>query len=346
MTSGGRADPAADPTGDPAAGDAGNPAADPARDPAAGPAGEAAEGFVERLTRRVERSGPAICLGIDPRPERNRLTDPKELAGDPATLAERVADSVVDYFTAILDACHEELACCKPQIAFFEALGAFGMSALQRVMTAARERDLPVLLDAKRGDIGSTAEAYAETYLDDGPLAADALTLNPYLGLDTLEPFLARARSRGRALFVVVRTSNPGSGDIQGLRLDDGRDVSEALADALARTASALPLGARGYGPLGAVLGATHQAALARLRRRMPNSLVLVPGYGAQGGTAGSAAAAFDADGHGAILSASRSISYLGGESYAEVGSRARLAVERMRADLDDALARRLRGSA
>lgn len=282
----------------------------------------------------------AVCIGLDPRPQASTLTHPGHVG------SHDVADRVVAYFKTVLDACHDRVACCKPQIAFFEALGPRGLSALAELIAHARELRLPVLLDAKRGDIGSTAEAYACAYLEQGPLASDAITLNAYLGMDTLEPFLERSAANGRGLFVLVRTSNAGRDDLQGLRLQDGRDVAEALADALTARATRMSAGTAGYTALGAVLAAGDQGETRRLRERLPRSLVLVPGYGAQGGTADDAVNAFDANGRGAIVSASRSLTYLGGETYAEVARLASAAVERMRIDLDRALSRRFRASA
>lgn len=249
-----------------------------------------------------------------------------------------MADSVARFFTAILESTHDLLACCKPQSAFFEALGVPGLEALQRLVAKARELGLPVVLDAKRGDIGSTAEAYAEAYLADGPLAADALTVNPFLGLDTLEPFIERAVEHGRGLFVLLRTSNPGSADLQGVTDGAGVPLYLRLARRLAARAEDLPRDRFGYGPLGAVVGAQHGEEARRLRELLPSSLFLVPGYGAQGGTAASVAPAFDGRGLGALVSASRSLTYADElrevTDLSELGAAVRLRVEAMRTDL------------
>ena len=202
---------------------------------------------------------------------------------------------MVAYVRTVLDATHDRIACAKPQSAFFEALGVPGIVALAQVLADLRDRGIPAILDAKRGDVGSTAEAYAAAYLADGVFAADALTVNAYLGLDTLEPFLNAAVAGDRGVFVLVKTSNPGSGDLQDVATDDGRRVYERLADALAERAERLPRGADGYAALGAVAGATYPAEVAALRARLPRALLLVPGYGAQGGTAADAVGAFDA---------------------------------------------------
>jgi len=291
--------------------------------------------FGARLASRAKVAGSVVCLGLDPRPEAHPLTSGLASAGATASAIER-------YLITVLDATHDLLACCKPQSAFFEALGLPGLEALAGVMNHARTLGLPVILDAKRGDIGSTAAAYAEAYLKGGDLAADALTVNPYLGLDTLEPFIAAAEANGRGLFVLVRTSNPGSADLQELTLEDGTPLYSKLADALTERAAGLPRDPDGYTSLGAVAGATHPAATAELRARLPHSLLLVPGYGAQGGNAADAAKAFDANGWGAVVNASRSLTYppaaqaAGG--LAEVAAAARAATLAMRDDLNRAL--------
>ena len=239
----------------------------------------------------------------------------------------------------VLHATHDLIACVKPQSAFFEALGVPGLIALAQVIADARALEVPVILDAKRGDIGSTAEAYAEAYLADGVFAADALTVNPYLGLDTLEPFLAAAAAGGRGVFVLVKTSNPGSGDLQDAVGADGLRLHERLADALAARAEALPHDTDGYTALGAVVGATYPRDLAAARARLPRSLLLVPGYGAQGGRADDVAAAFDASGLGAVVNASRALFYPTQED--DVARATRAAAAAMRDDLNRALAAR-----
>ena len=291
----------------------------------------------------MSRLGTRVCLGLDPRPAAHPLTDPERLGAaspwDPA-----VARAVVRYLAAVLEAVSDLVAACKPQAAFFEAMGPAGYAALAEVTALARDLGVPVVLDAKRGDIGSTAAAYAEAYLGDGPLAADALTVNPYLGLDTLEPFVAAAVRGGRGLYVLVRTSNPGSRDLQGLELAGGGTVASRLAERLAARAAELDADAQGYTALGAVAGAPED--LAWLREALPRSPLLVPGYGAQGGTADDVAPAFDARGLGALVNASRTLTYgLGFADAAtvdEVASLARTAAAAMRDDVEAAVAARV----
>ena len=292
-------------------------------------------GFALRVHERVRALDTRVCLGIDPRPHGHPSTHPAAHGNDPA----KTALAVVAYVRTVLDATHDLVACAKPQSAFFEALGVPGIIALAQVLADLRDRGIPAILDAKRGDIGSTAEAYAAAYLADGVFAADALTVNAYLGMDTLEPFLAASAAGDRGVFVLVKTSNLGSGDLQDVVGEDGRSVHERLADALTHRAERLPADADGYTALGAVVGATYPTELAALRARLPRSLLLVPGYGAQGGTGADVAAAFDDAGLGAVVNASRTLFYPTGG--ADVAAAARAAAIAMRDDLNGAWERR-----
>jgi orotidine-5'-phosphate decarboxylase len=216
------------------------------------------------------------------------------------------------FCTEIIDVVAGSVPAVKPQLAFFEQLGPAGMLALHRVIAHATARGLLVILDGKRHDIGTTAEAYADAYLGSGDRSAwggDALTVGPYLGADTLDPFIDVCVRRGAGIFVLVKTSNPGSGSLQDRRTD-GTTVYEQVAD-IVQTASASRCedpASCGYGPIGAVVGATYPQQLAALRQRMPSAWLLVPGYGAQGGAAADCAAAFDPRGLGAIINNSRGI--------------------------------------
>jgi len=213
---------------------------------------------------------------------------------------------VLEFNRRVLDVVAPLVPAVKPQVAFYEALGAPGFRAYLETVAAARERGLLVVGDVKRGDLASTAEAYAEAHFD--LAGADALTLNPYLGRDSLEPFLARCRRDGRGAFVLVKTSNPGSADLQDLEVGNLR-VFEEVAVLLRGWAAEEGLaGKRGWSSLGAVVGATHRAEVALLRRLLPGVPFLVPGYGAQGGIAKDCVPAFDARGEGALISSSRGV--------------------------------------
>ncbi len=226
----------------------------------------------------------------------------------------RTAGAIVRFLAAVLDVVGDRVALVKPQSAFFEQLGWRGFRALETVVRQAQARGLLVLLDAKRGDVGSTAEAYAAAYL--GPQAAvpaDALTVNPYLGSDALAPFLARAQAHGRGLFVLTKTSNPGARDFQDQVLaQPGRPtLAMAVARTLLAPAESLRGPQTGWSLLGVVVGATYPEDARRLRERLPSSLFLIPGYGAQGGTAADAVAGLvrgPAGREGGVINASRSI--------------------------------------
>jgi orotidine-5'-phosphate decarboxylase len=256
--------------------------------------------FADRLCEAVQTKGTPLCVGLDPRwesiPQSIRRRHPGTIAGRAAAY-EEFCHRVIDIVAPLV-------AVVKPQSAFFEACGPSGMVALQQVLRYAKWRGLFTILDAKRNDIASTAEAYAETafYVYD----ADALTVNPYLGRDSIEPFLKVGRPLGRGLFVLVRTSNTGGGQFQDLDVG-GRTLFTRVAEAV-QSWSTENRGASRYGDVGAVVGATRPAELGELRELVPQAIFLVPGYGAQGGTSADTAVAFHADGRGAIVNSSRGI--------------------------------------
>jgi orotidine-5'-phosphate decarboxylase len=221
------------------------------------------------------------------------------------------AEAIYHYNLIVLNAVSDIVPAVKPQAAYYELFGSVGWQALERTMMAARQRGLSVILDVKRGDIASTAEAYAKSYLPSQPprpFEADAITIVPYLGSDCLAPFFERALEWGKGVFVCVKTSNPGGAVIQD-RIIDNRYLYEIVGD-LVKDASAKSIGRYGYSGIGAVVGATHPDAASRLRTQLPHSLFLVPGVGAQGGVKAAIKACFDRDGLGAIVSSSRTIMY------------------------------------
>ncbi len=230
----------------------------------------------------------------------------------------RTADAVEAFAGAVLERVAGRVAIVKPQIAFFERLGWRGLRALEHLAEQARRGGVLVLLDAKRGDVGSTAAGYAAAYLGSRPaIECDAMTLNPYLGRDSLTPFLDRARRHGRGLFVLAKTSNPGSADFQDQRFGSGRTLYETVAESLAGDSLALRGADTGWSSLGVVAGATYPEESERLRELLPHSLFLVPGYGAQGGDARAALTGFvrGADGRleGGVVNSSRGILFPSG---------------------------------
>jgi orotidine-5'-phosphate decarboxylase len=250
--------------------------------------------FPDRLADAVRQNGP-LCVGLDPRAE----LLPSAFRPD-ATGIER-------FCVRVLDLVRPYCGVVKPQAAFFELFGPAGLAALQTVLRRAKELGFVTILDAKRGDIASTAGAYAEAAF--GPTwDADAVTVNPYLGADAVEPFVTKARQSGKGLFVLVRTSNPGGGLFQNLPCD-GKPLYRHVADAV-NDWNEPGIGTCGLGDVGAVVGATHPAELKELRAAMPNVWFLVPGYGAQGGSAGEVKAAFRPDGLGAVVNSSRGVTF------------------------------------
>jgi len=244
-------------------------------------------------------------VGLDPRCDQL----PSGLVpADPSDHAQR-AQAYEKFCREVIDVVAPLVPAVKPQAAFFEECGPAGMVALGRVMDHARQQGLLVILDGKRNDIGSTAEAYARGYLgrdEQSAWQADALTVNPYLGADGLEPFIQVAADRGAGLFVLVKTSNPGSGMLQDQQVG-GKPLYRQVAEYVQQHSEAT-CGERGYGIVGAVAGATYPRQLAELRAEMPHTWFLVPGFGSQGGTAQDVAPAFDQRGLGAIVNNSRGI--------------------------------------
>jgi orotidine-5'-phosphate decarboxylase len=303
--------------------------------------------FADRLIQQVRALGHPLCVGLDPHldriPQLFRRGSMKP--GDPET-----ATAVEALLLAAVDRLEGRVAIVKPQIAFFEQLGWRGLRVLERLIGRARERGLLVLLDAKRGDIGSTAEAYAQAYLEpESPLCADAITLNPYLGLDALEPFAARARRFGSGLFVLVRTSNAGAAELQDRELD-GAPLFERVAHSLSEWAAELSGPETGWSSLGVVVGATAPEQAEAVRRELANALFLVPGYGAQGAAAAEAVRGFvpgPAALEGGIVSSSRAILFASPVETADSNvweKELDCAVERAAAELGEAVGRTASG--
>lgn len=260
--------------------------------------------FADRLAEAVRRTASVTCVGLDPRLD--QLPGPIRDAIQPS-LPDSVAAGFTQFCNEIVDVVKDLVPCVKPQAAFFEQLGPAGMVALAEVIRYASDSGLIVILDGKRNDIGSTAAAYADAYLGAGersPWGSDALTVSPYLGRDSIEPFAERCDDRDAGVFVLVKTSNPGGGLLQD-RETNGQAVFQAVAELLTEM-NGNRLGECGYGPVGAVVGATYPEQLSELRTALPGSWILVPGFGAQGGGAEDVRGAFDADGLGAVVNSSR----------------------------------------
>lgn len=268
------------------------------------------ERFINKLLTRIDAVGAPVCVGLDP--VVSQLPD----WATGTTDGERFSS----FCRGVIDQTVEVAAAFKPQSACFERLGAAGFAALEQTVAHARERGVPVVYDAKRGDIGSTADHYAAAAL---ALGADAITVNAYMGPSTVEPYV----KAGLGVFVLVRTSNPDSGAIQSVSLADGGVVGDAMATLTAELGDGA-IGSHGMSDIGAVVGLTKASEAAHLRERMPSQLFLVPGYGAQGGAAEDLRPLLttkSTPGRGVLVNASRSVIYSG-----DIGGEAR----RMRDDL------------
>jgi orotidine-5'-phosphate decarboxylase len=263
--------------------------------------------FADRLHEAIRRRRTPAVVGLDPRSE---SLPPGIFAADenPKTAPPAATAAAFELFCReLLDVVAPLVPAVKPQMAFFEELGPPGMLVLWRVIQYARQKGLLVILDGKRNDIGTTAAAYARGMLGaESAWGADALTVSPYLGDDSLQPFIDMATARSAGVFILVKTSNPGGKTFQDLTAD-GRTLYRHVAEYVKRQAENT-VGQGGYGAVGAVVGATYPAQLAELRTAMPRSIFLVPGFGSQGGTARDTAPAFDEHGLGAVVNNSRGI--------------------------------------
>jgi orotidine-5'-phosphate decarboxylase len=305
--------------------------------------------MIDRLIEGVARRGAPIVVGLDPAyamiPASMRAAcieahgpGPRAAAAMLTAYNKRIIDSVCDLVPAV-----------KPQIAMYEQYGPWGIRAYAETTRYAAKKGLIVIGDVKRGDIASTAEAYAAhlagVRIESRNFATwteDAITLNPYMGYDSVEPFLNICARRDKGVFILVKTSNPGSADIQDLRLAaSGLTVCEHVADLVSRWGAGL-IGSRGYSKVGAVVGATFAAQGAALRKRMPQTFFLAPGYGAQGAAGKDLRGLFDGDGSGCVVNSSRGImaAWQRDKRFGEenVGDAAREAVRAMRVDIEAAL--------
>lgn len=237
-----------------------------------------------------------------------------DAAAEEGSVDERLRRSIATFHRLVIDSVFDLVPAVKPQTAFFEQYGIPGLLALADTIEYARERGLLVIVDGKRNDIGSTAEAYARAYLGEGQsgFIGDALTVSPYLGRDSLMPFVEACERHGKGLFVLVKTSNRGSGDLQDIAVanpDGHSTIYMKVAELVASLGESL-VGSSGYSAIGAVVGATFPEQAVQIRKAMPKTIFLVPGFGAQGGTGKDVVPCYNANGQGAIVNASRSITY------------------------------------
>ncbi len=273
--------------------------------------------FADALTNRIKELDNPTVMGLDPRLEYIPIDIiSKWIQEYPDDNDASAAESIFEFNCGLIDAVCDIVPAVKPQIAYYEMYGLKGIEVFKRTIDYARAKGMIVIADAKRNDIGSTATAYAEaligkTELTDGVVevkfGADAVTVNGYLGIDGVQPFIDVCKRDGRGIFTLVRTSNPSAGDLQDLVLQDGRTVYQAMADNVNNWGKDL-IGENGFSSVGAVVGATVPEQAVEARKRMPNALILVPGYGAQGAGPDAAVASFTKEGTGSIVNASRSL--------------------------------------
>jgi orotidine-5'-phosphate decarboxylase len=293
------------------------------------------------LAEAVTRRESQLVLGLDPDPTRlwsHAITPTGGADGQSAPSQVLAAQAVARHCRLVIDAVAGECVAVKPQVACFERLGAPGWAALQETVEAGQAAGLLVIADAKRGDIDVSATAYAQAFFGEMPtpfgpvagLGADALTVNPLMGADTLAPFVSAARAVAGGVFVLTRTSNPGAADVEDLALAGGGTVSERLA-AMVADAGAEGVGDRGLSDVGAVVGATVPARLARLRALMPHAVFLLPGVGAQGGRVEDLTEAFAPGPAGGLISASRSLVYASAQRGGDQADAARREAARLR---------------
>jgi orotidine-5'-phosphate decarboxylase len=309
--------------------------------------------FVDRMIDAIKSKNNPTVVGLDPKldfiPEHilNSNFDKygKNLEG--------AAAAITEFNFKLIDEIKDIVPVVKPQIAYYEMYGIPGIQAYKNTLDYARKNGLLIIADGKRNDIGSTAEAYSKAHLgltviDDEVMeeafGADALTVNPYLGIDGIKPFMDDCKKYHKGIFVLVKTSNKSSGQLQDLITVDERSIYEVVAQ-LVNEWGTTQIGENGYSSVGAVVGATYPNQAKVLRKIMKSAYILVPGYGAQGGTAMDAANNFNQDGLGAIVNASRSImcawqseAYKDSFKQKEFAKAARAEAERMRDDLNSAL--------
>ena len=266
---------------------------------------------IDILIDKIRETNNPTVMGLDPRYEML----PECIKSKYGTDVKSVCEGILEYNKALIDATYDIIPAVKPQIAFYEMFGVDGINCFKETCKYAKEKGMIVIADVKRGDIGSTAAGYSNAYLGETPVGdkkesffdIDFVTVNPYLGVDGIKPFIEDAKKYGKGIFILVKTSNPSSAELQDLKLETGEAVYEKVAELVKNWGEEL-IGEKGYSSVGAVVGATHPTQLKDLRKLMPNTFFLIPGYGAQGGKAEDIALGFDKDGVGGIVNASRSL--------------------------------------
>lgn len=267
--------------------------------------------IIDILIEKIRETNNPTVMGLDPRYEMlpNCIIEkyPKTLEG--------VSQAIIEFNKSLIDATFDIIPAIKPQIAFYEMYGLPGMNAFKQTCEYAKQKGMIVIADIKRGDIGSTAQGYSNAYLgktkidnvEESIYDIDFVTVNPYMGTDCVKPFIEDCKKYNKGLFILVKTSNPSSGELQDLKLENGKEVYMQVADLVEKWGEDLR-GDYGYSSISAVVGATYPEQLKQIRSFAPHTFFLIPGYGAQGGNAKDIALGFDKQGLGGIVNASRSL--------------------------------------
>ena len=266
---------------------------------------------MDRLVNKIKEMNNPTVIGLDPRYDMLPNCIKEKYGID----VKSICEGILEYNKALIDATYDIIPAVKPQIAFYEMFGVDGINCFKETCKYAKEKGMIIIADIKRGDIGSTAAGYSNAYLGETLVGnkkesffdIDFVTVNPYLGIDGIKPFIEDAQKYGKGIFILVKTSNPSSAELQDLRLESGETVYEKVAELVKSWGEEL-IGENKYSSVGAVVGATHPIQLKELRALMPNTFFLIPGYGAQGGKAEDIALGFDENGIGGIVNASRSL--------------------------------------
>ncbi len=269
----------------------------------------------DRLIKRIDLLKSPVVVGLDPTLDYIPDNIKSDMFAKHGNTMKAAAEALLRFNVEIIDAIHDVVPAVKPQVAYYEAFGWEGMRVLSQTIEYAKQKGLFVVTDAKRNDIGSTMSAYSTAHLGNTTVNSntftafdgDALTVNGYLGSDGIKPCLQQCADFDKGIFVLVKTSNPSSGELQD-KLVDGRPIYEHMGLLCESLGAECGFGEYGYSPVGAVVGATYPEQLTALRKLLPHTFFLVPGYGAQGGTAKDVAQAFDSNGRGAIINSSRGI--------------------------------------
>ena len=266
---------------------------------------------IDRLIDKIKQTNNPTVMGLDPRFDML----PKCVTDKYDKTLEGVSKAILEYNKALIDETFDIIPAVKPQIAFYEMFGIPGLEAFKETCKYAKEKGMIVIADIKRGDIGSTAQGYSNAFLgktkigdhEESIFDVDFVTVNSYMGTDCVKPFIEDCKKYDKGIFILVKTSNPSSGELQDLKLENGKEVYMQVADLVEKWGEDL-VGKYGYSSVSAVVGATYPEQLEQIRSKAPHTYFLIPGYGAQGGKAEDIALGFDKNGLGGIVNASRSL--------------------------------------